>query len=412
MGLEVKILTLAFLILLSGIFSGTETALFSLSRLKLRHLVKKKVAGAETIEKLKDNPQRLLITILLGNNVVNIWAAALATSLALEFSVSHAIGITTGVMTFLILVFGEIVPKSFAAKYSQQISMILARPLLGLQVILFPVIALLEVITNLFTNLVGIKERPLVTEEELKTFVTVGHEVGEIKENERALIHRIFKFDDLEAKDVMTPRKKMICVDGNTKVRNILSVFKEKHHSRLPVYQDNLDHIVGFVHVLDFQVLNTQEKNKRVREVMRPVLFVPDSKKLDSLLKFFQRKKQHMAIIVDGYGTNIGLVTIEDVLEEIVGEIIDETEKIEPWIRKVGKRSFRVDGRADIDDINEVCKVKLPERDLPHSLSNYILNKIGRFPEVGEIIKFHKCEMEIKDIEKNTINFVIVRKKR
>jgi len=411
MALELQIIILVVLIALSGFFSGSETALFSLSRLRVKHLIRKGNTKFLAVEKLKDRPQRLLITILLGNNIVNIWAAALATSIALKFSLSHAVSITTGIMTFLILVFGEIVPKSFAARFNEQISKTVAKPIIFMQIILLPVIMLFENITNIFTSLVGKKDRPLVTEEELKTFVNVGEEAGQIKENERALIHRIFKFDDLEAKEVMTPRKKMICIDADSKVRDIMNVFKMKHHSRLPVYRDNLDQIIGFVHVLDLQDLSGREKNKRVGEVCRPVLFVPHSKKLDSLLKFFQRKKQHLAIVVDGFGTNVGLVTIEDVLEEIVGVIIDETEKIEPWIKKVGSRSWRVDGRADIDDINEKCKVQLPEKDLPHNLSNYILNKMQRIPNEGQTVKLGKCEIEIKDIDKNTINSVIIRKR-
>ena len=409
---QTKIMILVLLILLSGFFSGVEIALFSLSRLRVKHLVKKKVRGAALVERLKAKPQKLLITILIGNNVVNIGASALATSVVFEISKSYAVSITTGIMTLIILVFGEITPKTLATKYSEQIALAVAKPLQLLQTVLSPVIFVLEGFTSALTNLSGQKPKPLVTEDEIETFVTVAEEAGQIKDAEKKMIYRIFRLDDLEAKDVMTPRNRIVAVSADDKVRSIAEVFHAKGYARLPVYKENLDHIKGFIHVIDAQEAVLHKENTLVGTIVRPILFVPESKKLDSLLKYFQRRKQHIAIVVDDFGTNVGLVTLEDVLEEIVGEIIDETEKIGPTIKRLSSRSFLVHGRADIDEINQRCGLDLPEDKAPYSISSYILDKIGRIPKEGAIIRQPKFEIKIKSMEGNSINTVIISRKR
>ena len=409
---QTKIVILVMLIFLSAFFSGVEIALFSLSRLRAKHLVRKNVKGAKTVEKLKNKPQRLLITILIGNNLVNVGASALATSIVYEISKSYAVGIATGIMTLIILIFGEITPKTLASKYNEQIALLVGKPLLLLQTVLSPVIFLFEGLTNALTNISGQKPKPLVTEDEIQTFVSVAEKAGQIKEAERRMIHRIFRLDDLETKDVMTPRNKIVAVSVDSKIREIANVFHSKGYARVPVYKENLDHIKGFVHVMDVQEAILGEEDTLVGSIIRPILFVPESKKLDSLLKFFQRKKQHIAIVVNQFGTNVGLVTLEDVLEEIVGEIIDETEKIEPLIKRMSERSYLVQGRADIDEINEKCGLNLPEEKKPYTISSYILDKIGRIPKEGEIIKLPKFEIKIKSMEGNTINTVVIAKKK
>ena len=409
---QTKIVILIALIILSGFFSGVETALFSLSRLRVKHLVRKGVRGAKTAEKLKDKPQRLLITILVGNNLVNIGASALATSIVYQISRSYAVSITTGIMTLIILVFGEITPKTLATKHGEQISLIVAKPLQLLQTVLTPIIFLFEGLTSVLTNITGQKPKPLVTEDEIETFVSVAEQAGQIKEAEKRMIYRIFRLDDLEAKDVMTPRNKMVAVSADDKIRNIAEIFHAKGYARLPVFKDNLDHIKGFVHVIDAHKAILDRGNALAGTIMRPILFVPESKKLDSLLKFFQRRKQHIAIVVDEFGTNVGLVTLEDVLEEIVGEIIDETEKIGPTIKRLSSRSYLVQGRADIDEINEKCGLNLPEEKAPYTISSYILDKLGRIPKEGETIRLPRFEIKVKNMEGNSINTVIITRKK
>ena len=409
MALQAKIVTLIVLIALSAFFSGVETALFSLSTLRARYLVRKKVPGAKTVEKLKKNPRRLLTTILIGNNLVNIAASAIAASIAFDFLVSYAVSVTTGIMTLVILVFGEITPKSLAIKHNEKISLAVSMPLLVLQTILFPVVIIFEALSNM---LIGKSvKKPIVTEEEIKAFVSIGKEAGQIKESEKEMIQKIFNFNDLEAKDVMTPRNKMVCVPYDSKIRGIVGIFTKKGNARLPVYKDNLDNIIGFIYIFDVQDALRKNKNAGISKIMRPVLFVPSSIKLDSLLKFFQHKKQLMAIVVDEFGTNTGLVTMEDVVEEIVGEIIDEAEKISPLIKRVSKDSYLVQGRAAIDEINEKCGLRLPEEE-PYTISSYILRSKGRIPQEGDVMEFPGCEIKIKDMEKNTINSVVITRKK
>lgn len=404
--LQAKLAALVALVALSGFFSGSETAFFSLSSLRAKYLLSRKAPGAGTVNRLKKNPQRLLTTILIGNNLVNVAASALAASIAFEFSVSYAVSITTGIMTLVILVFGEIMPKSFAIKHNERISLAVSMPMLALQTAFFPVVVVFEALSNALTGR-GIK-RPAVTEEEIKAFVSIGEKAGEIKESERKMIHRIFMFNDIEAKDVMTPRNRIVALPADTKVGEAVRIFPKKGHSRIPVYEKGLDNITGFVHAMDAQ---KAKKSMKVKSIARPILFVPSSTKLDSLLKFFQRKKQHMAVVVDEFGTNVGIVTTEDAVEEIVGEIIDETEKIEPMVKKVSRNSYLVEGRADIDEINEKCGVNIKAEE-PYTISSFILKQTGRLPEEGETIKFPGCEITVKAMEKNEIRRVLIKRQK
>jgi putative hemolysin len=407
-----KIITLVLLVLLSGFFSGVEIALFSLSNLRVKHLVEKKVHGAKMVERLKAKPQRLLITILVGNNVVNIGASALATSIVYEISRSHAVSITTGVMTLIILIFGEITPKTLAARYNQQIALLVARPLHLMQTIFYPIVFLFEGLANLFTRLTKQEKKPLVTEEEIKTFVSVAEKAGEIKDIEKEMVHQVLRLNEVEAKDVMTPRNKIVAVSADSKTTEIAARFHSQGYSRLPVYTESLDQIRGFVHIVDVQKAMVNRDDRAVASIMRPILFVPASQKLDSLLKFLQRRKQHIAVVVDHFGTNIGVVTMEDILEEIVGEIADETEKSEPLIRRISRKSYLVQGRAEIDEINNECKLNLPKDRGPSAISSYILEQIGGIPREGDLIDLPQCRIKIKSMKGNSIDTVVITPKR
>ncbi|MBN2112048.1 HlyC/CorC family transporter [Candidatus Woesearchaeota archaeon] len=409
MTLHAKIITLLVLIVFSSFFSGAEIALFSLSMLKAKYLVKKNAPGAKTVEKLKEKPHRLLTTILIGNNLVNVGASAIATSIAYDMSLDYAVSIATGIMTLFILVFGEITPKSFAMRNNEKVSLLVAKPLLAMQIVFFPVVILFESMFNLMTG--KGKAKPIVTEEEIKTFISIGEEAGQIKESEKEMINRIFVFNDIEIKKIMTPRNNMVCISSESRIADIAKTFYIRGHSRIPVYKENLDNIEGFVHVLDVQKEMAKNKNSKVSEVMRPILFVPESTKLDVLLKFFQRKKQGIAVVVNDFGTNVGLVTIEDIVEEIVGEIIDEKEKVEKIISKISRNTYIIKGRATIGEVNEKCGIEIPEEE-PYTVSSYILRHTGRIPQEGEVIEFPCCTVKIKSIEKNTIDEIIVKKRK
>jgi len=394
MELGTQIIILIVAIVLSGFFSGIETAFFSLDRLRIKHLLKEKRSGAKTVEKLKSNPQRLLTTILIGNNVANIGASAIATSIAIQFAGSYAVGIATGIMTLIILIFGEITPKSLAVKHNETVALMVSKPLLILQTILLPISFLFESLANLITG--SKKERPIVTEEEIKTFVSVGAEAGQVKATERELIHRIFRFDDLNASEIMVPKPDMILLNANDSIKEHVNFFIKMPHTRIPIYEKNKDKIIGVVHVKDvLKAIYHKRINKKLRSLMKPIFFVPETKKLDTLLKQFKIRNQHIAIVVDEYGVVTGLITLEDVLEEIVGEIQDETDIVDPNVEKISQNKWKIKGKTDIQDVNKKLRLRLKEHADFETFGGYILHEIGRIPKKGETINIKRLKITI-----------------
>ena len=351
-----QLLLLIFLIFLSGAFSGAEIALTALSPAKVRAIGKDDKFGSRAIVKLKSKPQRLLITILIGNNLVNILATVLATFWAIEVFGSNAIGIVTGLLTFLILVFGEITPKTFAQKYSEQFARALAHPLLWLTKILFPIIWIFEKITQGLIS--GLKLRqPLhsVSEDELLALVDIGTKEGVIEEHEQEMIENVLEFTDTTAEEVMTIKKDIEMLKIDTSVHEAVQFFLTHSHSRIPVYKESIHNFVGIVTVHDIlRFLHDPENNKILSDFkLKSPIIVPKTKSISKLFHEFQRRRQHLAIVVDERGETAGLVTMEDILEEIVGDIVDEQDREEKLIRKIGKNEWEASGEADIEELNE-----------------------------------------------------------
>lgn len=405
-----EIIILIILLILSGFFSGAEVALVSLTRSKAEQLFKKKKFGVVYVKKLKDDPQRMLATILIGNNVANVAASALATSIMIGIFKNYAVGIATGVMTLLILVFGEITPKSIAAKNNELISRLVAAPIWYLSIILAPILNILDKFLNRFIKLIGIKAKEtMITEEEIISMIKIAEEEGSIKKIEKKMINRIFKFDDTNASEIATPRRDMVMVDAKSGLKDVFKVFLKKNHTRMPVYEKHKDNIVGIVHIKDL-IEQMQGKNKSVSKIMYKPYFVPEVKKLSDLLKQFQKRKEHLAIVVDEHGSITGLVTLEDVLEEIVGEIMDETDIIAPNIKKIDKNIWIVNGKTDIDEINEKLGMKLKGKGYD-TLSGFILKITGKIPKQDDEITYNKFKFKIGIIEDNRISKVRVEKK-
>ena len=375
-----QVIWLIILLLLSGFFSSAETSLFSISRSKAKHLAKQDDKANILIKRLKDNPHRLLTTILIGNNVVNVAASALATSISLKLFHNYAVGMATMVMTFLIVVFGEVVPKSFATRNNVLIARIVIHPLHWFYIIIWPVVFLLDFIPKITGK---IKRTPSVTEEELMTFVEVVREEGEIKEEEQKLIHNIFEFDDTNASEIMTPRADMYVIEASERLD--LKAITESGFTRIPVIEDTIDNVVGILNVKDLLFhLALGEEIGDARKIMRDPYFVPEHKKLDSLLQQFKKRKTHMAIVVDEHGGVSGLITLEDALEELVGEIRDETDKEEPLIIKRKGKEWIVLGKTEIAEVNTIIGMNIPESPDYDTFSGYILEQIGRIPNEKE----------------------------
>ncbi|MCK5350113.1 MAG: HlyC/CorC family transporter, partial [Desulfobacula sp.] len=395
-----------------GFFSSSETALFSISKVKALHIAKDGSKTGLLILKMKEDSHTLLTTILIGNNLVNIGASAIATSIAISYFKSNAVGIATGIMTMLILVFGEIFPKSFANHNNILVARVVIYPLFWLSKLFFPLIYILNFIPKLHGSIDTSHET--VTEDELMTMVEVVEEEGEIKEEEKEFITNIFEFDDTSCSEIMTPRADMFVIDvsQNMDIEKIL----ETGFSRIPVIEDSIDNIIGILHVKDlfasFQKACASESDTSldVKQIMKKPYFIPESQKLDALLQNFKQKKNHIAVVVDEHGGVSGIVTLEDVVEEIVGEIIDETDRMVPDVVKLKDNKWLVTGKIDIDDLNKEIKIEIPESNTYDTFSGFFLEQIGRIPKPGESITMNQWMATVKDMDGNRIQSFILKK--
>jgi len=400
------IVFLLVLLFFSGFFSSAETALFSISRTRARHLAKDGGRNHKLILKMKEDPHRLLTTILIGNNIVNVAAASLATTVTLSAFPNYAVGLATGVMTFLIVVFGEVMPKSVATRNNVLIAGLAIYPIYWLSIVFWPVIKFLEFIPRLTGK---IKKTPAVTEQELLTFVEVVEEEGEIKEEEKELIHNIFEFDDTNTSEIMTPRGDMFVIEVNQelKVEDLL----KSGFTRIPVIEGDVDHVIGILNIKDlFLQMATSKENVDIRKIIRKPYFVPENKKLDKLMQQFKKRKNHLAIVVDEHGGVSGLITLEDALEEIVGEISDETDRDEPHIVPVKSREWIVLGKTDIDDVNQIIGMEIPDSPEYDTFSGFILDLIGRIPEEKEQFTVGDFVVTVLEKEGNRIREYSVRR--
>jgi len=400
-----KIVILVVMLFFSAFFSSAETAMFSISKVKARHIAKRKERSYQLIDQMKMDPHRLLTTILIGNNIVNVGASALATTLVLEILPNHAVGLATGVMTFLILVFGEVFPKSIATRNNLLIARITIYPIYWLSILFFPIILFLNFIPKLTGK---IKKTPNATEEDLMTFVEVVEEEGEIKEEEKELIHNIFELDDTDASEIMTPRADMFVIDANEPIP--LEAIAASGFTRVPVIDGAIDHVIGIVNIKDlFRHRVTSSEPIDVRQIMREPYFVPEQKKLDRLLKQFKKRRYHMAIIVDEHGGVAGLITLEDAIEEIVGEITDETDKEEPKITERKEKEWVVPGKSDIDEVNDIIPLEIPDLKEYDTFSGFVLHNIGRIPEEKEEITIDNFLITVEEKDGNRINSYVVK---
>ncbi len=407
-----ELILLYVCLFLSGFFSMSETALFSISKVKAFHISKDGSKSGRLILEMKEASHTLLTTILIGNNLVNIGASSLATSLAMGYFQSNAVAIATGVMTLLILVFGEIFPKSFATHNNVVVSRAVIYPIYWLSKILWPLIFVLNFIPKLHGTIYNSQET--VTEDELMTMVEVVEGEGEIKEEEREYITNIFEFDDTYCSEIMTPRADMFVVDVAEGL-DIPGVLKTGF-SRIPVIEDNIDNIVGILHIKDLFSRYLENKGSDaplgsldIKSIMKKPYFIPESKKLDSLLKAFKAKKSHMAVVVDEYGGVSGIVTLEDVVEEIFGEIADESDKNTPDIVKLKGNKWLVLGRTDIYHLNKELHLGIPESANYDTVSGFFLELVERIPKPGESIRINKWLFSVEDMHGNRIQSFIIK---
>ncbi|HHY06652.1 MAG TPA: HlyC/CorC family transporter [Clostridia bacterium] len=396
-----QLIILFVLLLLSAIFSASETAIFSANKVKIRHLAEEGNRQAVMTRRLLEQPGKSISTILIGNNVVNIGATALATVLAISFFGSSGAGIATIIMSVLILVFGEITPKTLASRRAEDFALRMSHYIYGLGKILSPFIYVFNVFTNTLLRLLDAshKEKHFITEEELRMLVNVGEEEGFIDEDEREMIDSIFEFDDTLVREVMVPRIDIDAIDVEETLENTIKLVLKAGRSRIPVYEQSVDNIIGVIYAKDLlQIFFEPHREKiKLKEIMRPAYYVPESKKVRDLFAELRKEKVHMAIVLDEYGGTAGLVTIEDAIEEIVGDIQDEYDREEKAIEKLSDGSFLVDARTPIYEINEVIGIALPDDEF-ETISGYVFHNLGRLPVEGQIIKVNDLEIKIEQI--------------
>ena len=399
----IQIIFLIVLLIGSAFFSASETALMSLSKIRIRYMQDEGVKGAKLVSSLIENPNKLLSSILVGNNVVNIAATSISTSLFIGLMGEKGVALATAVMTVLVLIFGEITPKTIAANNSEKVSLLVSKPIKAIIFILRPIVWIFNIITNIIFKLFGITNKgakSFITEEELKTMVNVSHEEGVLEMEEREIINNVFEFGDMQAKNAMVQRIDMVAIDMEDSYDEIIQVFKTEKLSRMPVYEETIDDIVGILNIKDIIFLSDEEiESFDIKNYMREPFFTYEFKKITQLLEEMKLEKSQMAIVVDEYGGTSGLLTIEDLVEVIVGDIEDE---YEDEIQVIKEDEYIVDGSTKIGDVNELIGVNLESEEFD-SIGGFIIGHLSRLPEENEVIEVDNIRFCIESIEKNRI---------
>jgi CBS domain containing-hemolysin-like protein len=403
-----ELLTLVFLLILSGVFSGSETALVSISLARAQALHREGRPGASALYQLKINPARMLITILIGNNVVNIAASAIATVVATEWFGHLGPGIAVGVLTILILIFGEITPKSLATRYSERISLVIAPVMYGFMRFIYPLVWLFNHFTNWVQRAAGKEGDPIVTEAELISMVEHGEEAGTIESDEREMIERVFILNDLRSEDVMTPLRRVFALDGRRKLSDILPEVLETAYSRIPLYGANPNEILKVLFVRDLlEAVVNGHTDKSALEIGRTPLFVPANTKIDGLMPTLRKSKQHMAVVVDETGYLEGVVTLEDLLEEVVGEIYDEIDETPDEFTRLPNGGILVGGDVELRVVEDLFEVDLPGKPTD-TVSLWILTHTARIPEKDEQFTFDGLQVRVQDGDPRHIREVVL----
>ena len=402
--LWIEISALAVLIGLSGFFSGLEVALVGVRKSKVVQLFNEGKKGAKALHKLKMNPSWMMSSVNLGNNLVNVGASALATSVAIRLFGNDGLGIAVGVMTFLILVFGEITPKTYCNANSTKIALRYAPVLLAFSYAFYPVVKFFEIITRGVVKITGSSHiPPPITEEEIKGVIDQGLAEKALEKEEMELVHGALNFDDTVIRSVMTPRTKMFTLNAKMLLFEALPQINKSGHSRIPIFGETRDDIVGFIHARD--VLKELEKDNKVvilEQIARKPVFASQEKMVSSLLKEMKGRKTHMAIVVDEHGGVEGLVTLEDLLEEIVGEIEDETDLTrEKGYERIDQDTIITNGDIEIDIINEIFKTKIPEGDDYASLNGLLHERLQDIPQEGDKIEIKELRIVVEKVTKN-----------
>lgn len=406
-----QIILVLILVILSAISSGSETALVSINELKTKTLVKQKKKGSQALFRLKKSPKKLLITILIWNNLVNISAASLATLIALDIFGSTGLGISTGIMTLIILIFGEIIPKSYATNNNEKIALKVAKPIELLSKFLYPIATPLMKLSDLLTRAKK-NNMPIVTEEELKSIIEIGEQEKIIEKHEKEFMHRVLKTGDTTAREVMIPRKKMYVLNSKMSVKDAINQLIKSKYTRAPIIKNSKDNIIGIIHLKQLLSANQEGKGSlNVMKIARKPIFVSQREIVGDLLRELQLKREHMSIVVDEFGGVEGLLTLEDLLEEIVGEIIDESENLSKTMKKIDNNTILTHGDTEIEKIEKFFEIELTDGEEIVNVNGLLHNLLKDLPKQGDKVEFENLILIVEELKDGRPNKVIIKKK-
>ena len=404
MGLEYELAALAGLIGLSGFFSGLEVALVGTSQATVERLLKDNVKGAKSLYKLKSNPGWMMSSVNLGNNLVNIGSASLATIVSIEIFGENGLGIAVGIMTFLVIIFGEVTPKTYCNANATKVALRFSKVLLAFSYVFYPAVWVLERISRGIIKVTGSSYLPpALTGEEIKGIIDQGHRDQALETHERDLLHGALEFNDSVIRSIMVPRTKMFSIQKETSLVDAADKIHQSGHSRIPVYGKDLDDIVGILHVRDIlKYLKDEElQKKHLGDLVREPIYVSQEKRMGALLKQMQAKNTHMAIVVDEFGGVEGIVTMEDLIEEIVGEIYDETDPQKPLFTEIDSETILASGDLEIDVINEYFKTRIATGDDYSTLNGLLHEKLHDIPKPSDNITLKSLKFTVKKVERN-----------
>jgi len=415
--LTLYLVLLFICLVLSAFFSSSETAFIALQRIRVEHMVNTNVEGADRLSRMIRRPERLLSTILLGNNLANTAAAALATALAVSFlDQEQGILIATIGVTVVLLVFCETTPKTIAAHHPERLSLALARPIQAISWLFTPFVIVLSWIASGFSKLAGGAPVPrsLVSDEEIRTMISVGHREGTVEESEAKMLDKVFDFGDRPVREVMVPRPEVVCIEQGSTLADFLAMYAESPLSRFPVYQENMDNVVGILSVKD--VLMAQAKDNIASEsviddLIRPAYFTPETKRISELFAEMRDANYRMAVVVDEYGGTAGIVSLSRLLEEIVGPVGDELAAIEKDYEIINEYTFQIDGGMRIEEVNEEMGLELPEGDY-ETVAGFMLSLLGHIPKQGEQLRYKSLKLVITKMRGVKIEEILLTKEK
>lgn len=402
----IQLLILILLLVMSAFFSSTETALTTVNKIRVRNLAEAGDRRAEYVLKVIEDPNKMLSAILIGNNVVNLYASSLSTVLATRIWGNKIVGIATGVLTLLILIFGEIAPKTVANIQAEQIALRFAKSIYYIMTVMTPVIFVVNQLAFLVMKVlrVDLKDKgESITEDELRTIVEVSHEEGVIESDEKKMINNVFDFGDAVARDVMLPKVNMTFVDVNATYDELMEVFRSEKYTRYPVYEDTTDNVIGVLNIKDV-FLRGGEKDFSVRKYLRKTLYTYEFKKVSELMREMRKAAISIVIVLDEYGSTVGLITLEDMLEEIVGDIRDEYDADEEKsILRIAPREYMVDGSVKLDDLDDRLGLELKSEEYD-SVGGLVIGLLNHLPEEKEEVVVENVRLVVECVDKNRID--------